>query len=75
MMLNEKATVNSNMLPHGPRCTTIARARSDPPRASQAANVIQIAARDSGLGEADSCGPLADALVWLVTKEPLTAPA
>ena len=75
MMLNEKATVNSNMLPHGPRCTTIARASIEPPRASQAMNVSQTAARESGLGDADSCGPETAASVWLVTKEPLTAPA
>ena len=75
MMLNENATVNSNMLPHGPRWTTIAPVRSDRPRDSAARLVSQIAARDRGLGDADSCGPETAAFVWLVTNEPLTAPA
>ena len=69
---NENATVNSNMLPHGPRPTTMPRSSSDAPRKT-ASTVNPVAALESGLGEAASAGSPVAARVEFVTNEPSDA--
>ena len=55
---NENATVNSNMLPHGPRPTTMPRRSSEAPsRTAAGGGQPRSPTRDRGLGEAESVGP------------------
>ena len=63
------------MFPHGPRPTTMARARIETPSVTKAMNVMPIATRESGVGDAEVVGPDAAAWLWLVTNEPVTTPA
>ena len=53
---NENATVNSNMLPHGPRLTTMPRSSSDAPRKTAASTVNPVAALESGAGRGGKRG-------------------
>ena len=60
--------MNSNMLPHGPRPTTIPRSSNDATRMPKPMAVRPTAARPSGVGEAASSGPVATADVRLSAK-------
>ena len=51
MMLVENATVNSNIVPHGPRPTSTARKPTAARRHANAATVRTVAGTDNGVGD------------------------
>ena len=63
------------MLPHGPRPTTMPRRSRDAPSTAAARIVNQVAATDSGLGEAATDGPPVALREDVVTNAPVTTPA
>src|SRR5262245_44577611 len=67
-----KAALNSNRFPYGPRPTISARTTSDATSSANAPSVIPIAARDSGVGEAERVVGADDDAVRDVTNEPVT---
>src|SRR5215210_5460758 len=69
------ATLNSNMLPHGPRPTTNARRSSDTTRSVKPRAVRRMAARPSGVGEPARSGPAAVVAVRVDANDPPTTPA
>src|SRR3954470_7647612 len=75
MIEKARATVNSNMLPQGPRPTTYARRSIDAPRASQPMNDRPIAAFDRGLGAPNVEGPVVAERCCSATNDPVTTPA
>ncbi len=74
MTLVEKATVNSNIVPHGPRPTRTARMATDARRQANAATVRTVAGTESGVG--DDARPRSPLVArWRArTNEPVTAP-
>ncbi len=72
MIVNVNATVNSNMLPHGPRPTMNARRSIERPMHRNATNV-----RPQANGAAELVGrtPTRSERAWLSTNEPVATPA
>src|SRR5918993_885601 len=73
-MLVANAALNSYRLPYGPRPITSPRTASDATSDANAKTVIQVAARDSGVGEAESETGASARAARKVTKGPVTPP-
>src|SRR4051794_24488432 len=74
MMLVANATVNSNIVPHGPRPTSTARISADARRHANAATVSSVAGIERGVAEAAKLRSPFVARSRARTKLPVTAP-